>query len=256
MGPRLRLQLAFLGTHFAGWQRQAGQRTVQGELEKALALLFKSPVRVVGASRTDAGVHALGQVAHLDAPLPIPPQGVHKALNALLPQDVRILQVRAVSQQFHARRKAVGKRYCYRLAWGRILPPWEGLRRLWLRQRPNLELLHQALACCQGSHDFSQFALVGHVGRGARGTQRRLFLAGLRARPWEADLIFEGDGFLRGMVRRLVGAALEVALGRQSLGWLHQLLEAKPTTPVAPTAPASGLTLERVFYRLPQRWKG
>lgn len=255
MAVRARLLLAYLGTPFAGWQKQRNARTVQGELERALLRLYKAPVPTVGAGRTDAGVHAGGQVVHFDPPLPIPPRGVLSALNAFLPPEVRVLQVAAVSPSFHARRDAVGKRYCYRLAWGPVLPPWEGLRRLWVPVAPDLELLSQALGLATGTHDFRQFALAGHSGRGARGTVRTVYLAALRRRPHGVDLVFEGDGFLRGMVRRLVGAALEVATGREPLEWFAALLSATPPPRVAPTAPAQGLTLERVFYRPRRCWR-
>ncbi|GBC80114.1 tRNA pseudouridine synthase A [bacterium HR09] len=254
MEPRLRMTLAYLGTHFAGWQKQENARTVQGELEKALARLYQKPVPTVGAGRTDAGVHADGQVAHFDPPLAIPPTGVLQALNSFLPWDLRVLQVKPVPASFHARRSAVGKRYRYRLAWGAVLPPWEGLRRLWLPRAPNLELLAEALRMLPGEHDFVRFSLSGHAGRGKRGTVRTLFVATLTAGRGRADMIFEGDGFLRGMVRRLVGAALEIAQGRQELSWLQALMAGEASLPPAPTAPPHGLTLERVFYRRPRRW--
>lgn len=254
MGPRFKMQIAYLGTHFAGWQKQKNARTVQGELEKALAGLYRQPIPTVGAGRTDAGVHAEGQVAHFDPPLPIPPPGVLPAINGLLPWDVRVLRVAPVSSSFHARRSAVGKRYRYRLAWGRVLPPWEGLRRLWLPRMPNLEMLTAALRLFSGEHDFLRFSLSGHAGHGKRGTVRTLFVAALTCGQGKADILFEGDGFLRGMVRRLVGAALEVAQGRHKLSWLEDLLAGKASLPPAPTAPPHGLTLERVFYRRPKRW--
>lgn len=248
------MTLAYLGTHFAGWQRQKNARTVQGDLEKALACLYRQPVPTVGAGRTDAGVHADAQVVHFDPPLAIPPAGVLQALNSLLPWDLRVLHVVPVSSSFHARRAAVGKRYRYRLAWGKVLPPWEGLRRLWLPRPPDTEMLAEALRLLPGEHDFLCFSLSGHSGHGKRGTVRTLFVAALTCGKGKADMVFEGDGFLRGMVRRLVGAALEVAQGRHDLSWLKALLAGKAGLPPAPTAPAHGLTLERVFYRRPRRW--
>lgn len=255
MGSRLRLTLAYLGTGFAGWQKQQNARTVQGELEKALARLYGRAVPVVGAGRTDAGVHADAQVAHLDPPLAVPPTGVLAALNGFLPPDVRVLRVEEVRPGFHARRSAAGKRYRYRLAWGPILPPWEGLRRLWLPRPPDLPAVATALRLLPGEHDFARFALSGHMGRGRRGTVRTLYLATMTRRTFAADLVFEGDGFLRGMVRRLVGALLEVAFGRRDQGWLEALLGGKTDPPPAPTAPPHGLSLERVYYRPPKRWR-
>jgi len=141
---RVALELAYLGGGFAGWQRQPGARTVQGDLEAALAALYRTPVAVVGAGRTDAGVHAAGQVAHFDPPFAIPPSGIRSALNAALASDVRVLRARAVPAAFHARRGAAGKRYRYRLSWGAPLLPWEALRRASLPARPDVALMAAA----------------------------------------------------------------------------------------------------------------
>lgn len=254
MVPRIRITLAYLGTPFRGWQKQPNVRTVQGELEERLARLYQCPIGTVAAGRTDAGVHADGQVVHFDPPYFIPPKGVQAALNSLLPHEIRIVKASQVSSSFHARRSAVGKRYRYRLAWGPPLSPWPALRRLWIPYHPDREELSSALALCTGLHDFRRFALAGHSGHGKRGTVRRLFWTQLHCRSHQADLIFEGDGFLRGMVRRLVGALLEVASGRRSREWLVALLAGGESDPEPPTAPASGLTLEHVYYRRRQNW--
>jgi len=246
--PRLALRLAYLGGAFAGWQRQPSARTVQGVLEHALETLYRHPVRVVGAGRTDAGVHAAGQVAHFDPPLSIPATGVAAALNAILPPDVRVLGARIVAAGFDARRSARAKRYRYRLAWGATLPPWEALRR-WHVGRPlATESMAAALATTVGEHDFAAFALAGHSGRGARGTVRKVLAARLSARGRRVDLVLEGDGFLRGMARRLTGALVEVGRAAQDPQWFAALLAAGAVRPPAPTAPAHGLTLEQVIY--------
>lgn len=246
---RFSLRLAYLGTGFAGWQRQVGARTVQGTLEAALAALFGTPIRTAAAGRTDAGVHAAGQVVHFDAPLPIPPDGLVAALNTRLPPDLRVLAARRVAPTFDARRHACGKHYCYRLAWGVVLPPWQAQRTWVLPSRPDLDRVAAALAALTGTHDFAAFARSGHAGTGRRGTVRCLSLAQLRWRGRRAAIHLVGDGFLRGMARRIVGAVLEVGRGAQEVDWLAALLAAPTTHPPAPTAPAHGLTLERVHYR-------
>lgn len=245
---RLAVRIAYLGGGFAGWQHQPGARTVQGVLEQALAALYGRPVKVTGAGRTDAGVHAAGQVAHFDPPLAIPPTGVTSALNSLLPGDVRVLRALPVPEQFHARRSASGKRYRYRLAWGPTLPPWEAQRR-WLVAIP-LEgaLMAVALAAVEGEHDFAAFALSGHSGHGPRGTVRVVASARLLLRGRRLDLVLVGDGFLRGMVRRIAGALVEVGRAARPPAWFASLLDDPGTRPPAPTAPPHGLTLERVFY--------
>ena len=242
------MRIAYLGGGFAGWQRQPGVRTVQGVLEQALAALYGRPVKVTGAGRTDAGVHAAGQVAHFDPPLSIPPTGVANALNSLLPADVRALRAWPVPEGFHARRSACGKRYRYRVAWGGALPPWEAQRR-WLVAAPLQGApMAAALAAAQGEHDFAAFALSGHSGHGPRGTVRVVTTARLRLRGRRLDLVLVGDGFLRGMVRRLAGALVEVGRAAQPPAWFVSLLEDPDTRPPAPTAPAHGLTLEHVWY--------
>jgi tRNA pseudouridine38-40 synthase len=245
---RLALKVSYLGGPFAGWQSQARARTVQGVLERALGTLYRRPVGVVGAGRTDAGVHAAGQVAHFDAPLPIPPGGVVSALNSLLPEDVRVVRAWRVPPEFHARRSALGKRYRYRLAWGAVLPPWENLRRWQVSHSLDAGAMARGLSAIPGEHDFAAFALSGHSGRGVRGTVRVVTLAHLRVRGRRLDIVLEGDGFLRGMVRRIVGGLVEVGRGAQPPGWLAALLLDRTTVPPAPTAPPHGLTLERVLY--------
>lgn len=250
---RIALRLAYLGADFCGWQRQQNARTVQGELERALANLYAQPVRAFGAGRTDTGVHATGQVAHFDAPFQIPMSGLVKALNSALAADLRVLGARMVPPSFHARSSAVAKCYRYRLAWGPPLDPWESLRRVELPCRPDLAAMLAGLAIFEGTHDFRAFARSGHSGHGARGTWRTVHAARLHVRGARADFVVEGDGFLRGMVRRLTGALIEVGRGAQSLAWLGDLVAGHAASPAAPTAPARGLTLERVFYRPPAR---
>jgi len=246
---RVAIRLAYLGQGFAGWQRQLRQRTVQGELELALAKLYGQPVTVIGAGRTDAGVHAAGQVAHFDPPRALPPRGLVAALNTLLPDDVRVLGVRRVPADFHARRSATVKIYRYRVAWGIPLAPWEAQRRVLLPGPLKLPAMRAAAQILAGTHDFAAFARTGHAGTGRRGTTRTLHEIRLRARGRRLDLVLAADGFLRGMARRLAGALLEVGRGAQPVHWVELLLAATGARPPAPTAPAHGLTLERVVYR-------
>lgn len=246
---RVAVRLAYLGQGFAGWQRQTAQRTVQGELERALARLYGQPVTVIGAGRTDSGVHAAGQVAHFDAPQAVPRHGLRAALNSLLPGDLRVLGVRRVAANFHARRDAIRKVYRYRVAWGVPLAPWEGYRRVLLPGPLELSAIRAAAHLLVGTHDFAPFARAGHAGTGRRGTTRTLYEVRLLRRGRRLDLVFVADGFLRGMARRLAGALLEIGRGAQSVQWVKLLLVEGDARPPAPTAPAAGLTLERVAYR-------
>ncbi|MGE5236111.1 MAG: tRNA pseudouridine(38-40) synthase TruA [Acidobacteriota bacterium] len=246
--PRIALRLAYLGGGFAGWQRQPRRRTVQGELELALARLYRAPVQVRGAGRTDAGVHATGQVAHFDPPFPIPPAGVREALNGILPADLRVRRAWPAGSGFDAHRSARAKRYRYRLAWGEVLDPWEALRSWEVPWPLALEDMRGALEAVVGTHDFAAFALSGHAGTGRRGTVRTVLSARLAGRGRRLALVIEGDGFLRGMIRRIAGALVEVGRGARPAAWFHLLVCESATRPPAPTAPARGLTLERVIY--------
>jgi tRNA pseudouridine38-40 synthase len=242
------LVVAYLGGGFSGWQTQAGRRTVQAELERALERLCGRAVTVTGAGRTDAGVHAAGQAAHCDVPARIPVAGLRAALNALLPPDVRVLRARRVAPDFHARRDAKAKRYRYRLAWGATLEPWEALRTWEAPFRLDVAAMRDAARSLAGTHDFSSFALSGHSGTGRRGCVRTVRAVALRQCGRRLAIVVEGDGFLRGMVRRIAGALVEVGRGARPGSWIAALLADDATRPPAPTAPPHGLTLERVVY--------
>jgi tRNA pseudouridine38-40 synthase len=245
---RSALVVAYLGGGLSGWQRQTGRRTVQGELERALERVCGRPTPVTGAGRTDAGVHAAGQVAHCDVPRAIPAAGLRAALNRMLPPDVRVLRVRRVASDFHARRDATAKRYRYRLAWGVTLDPWSALRSWEVPFALDPGTMLVAADALAGTHDFLAFALSGHSGTGARGCVRTVTSIKVRRRGRRLAIVVEGEGFLRGMVRRIAGALVEVGRGAQSPAWVAALLADAATRPPAPTAPARGLTLERVLY--------
>jgi tRNA pseudouridine38-40 synthase len=245
---RTALTIAYLGGGFAGWQVQPDARTVQGELQRALERLAGRPVRLTGAGRTDAGVHAAAQVAHADLPASIPLPGLRAALNGMLPLDVRVLRARRVAPDFHASRWAVAKRYRYRLAAGAALEPWEALRTWLLPYRLDAAMMAAAAGSLAGTHDFAAFALSGHSGTGRRGCVRTVHRVELRRRGRRLAITVEGDGFLRGMVRRIAGALVEVGRGARPASWVADLLADPATRPPAPTAPPHGLTLEKVFY--------
>ncbi len=246
-----RLILSYRGGGYAGWQRQANALTVQEVLEGALADLLARPVRAVAASRTDAGVHARGQAVHIELPRPFPEGGLVHGSNQRLPEDVRVLAATRVPSGFHARKWAWAKEYSYRLVRARILSPLDAPFALRVDPRLDLEALWRATGQLLGRHDFSAFALAG-------GAHRQPFrtILGASWREQGADLTFSviGDGFLRGMVRGLVGTLLEVATGRRSLARFTDLLSGGERGAAGPTAPPQGLVLERVYY--PRRWRG
>ena len=247
MVSRMKLVVAYFGRPFHGWQRQPGQRTVQGELERALSALIDGRATTVsGAGRTDAGVHAAGQVAHIDLPSAIPPDGLKRGLNGILPPEIRVLSARAVSADFHARRNARGKLYVYRGVWHAPTLPWNEPLAAVLKPIEDLSSLADAVGLFRGRHDWASFTVPDPE---TSSTVRTLFEIRFRARRNGFELAFLGEGFLRYQVRRMVGALLEVGRGRRSIDQLRGLLENPiPGAPLQ-TAPAAGLTLERVYYR-------
>jgi tRNA pseudouridine38-40 synthase len=250
--PTYRLTLSYRGAAYSGWQRQENAPSVQQTLEEALERLLGhggGPVRVVGASRTDAGVHARGQVAHLELAAPFPERGLVHGTNHHLPEDVRVLAAAGMPAGFHARKHAWGKEYVYRLSRAAVLSPLDSLFLVRLPGSVDLEKMARATENLPGRHDFTAFALAG----GSHGQPFRSIVAA----RWEEEgkeLRFRvvGEGFLRGMVRALVGTLVEVGTGKRSPESFAGLLAGRPRAEAGPTAPAHGLVLERVFY--PPEW--
>ncbi len=247
MGARSKITVAYLGSRFSGWQRQDRDRTVQGELESTLTMLF-GPQRivVVGAGRTDAGVHAAAQVAHADLPENIPPAVLPRLLNARLADDVRVRSVTRAADGFHAISSALGKHYTYRTRWSEPDLPWQGLRSAVLPPPSDPMLIVRACQKLPGRRDWASFTVPYAHGRS---TVRTIYRVQPVWRRSGLDLHVFGEGFLRYQVRRMVGALLDVGRGRLTIKDIEDLLESP--TPGAPlyTTPARGLTLERVYYR-------
>ena len=247
MAHRMKLVIAYDGRPFHGWQRQPEHTTVQGEIENALAGLFQDrPVPVVGAGRTDAGVHAAGQAAHIDAPGPIPAEALVRGLNSRLPPEIRILTARTVDPSFHARRSAVGKRYTYRARFNAPKLPWTRGRSATIRPVSDLSTVRSALEAFVGRRDWASFTVPDP---GPESTSRTIYAARLRRLRGGFDIEFIGEGFLRYQVRRMVGAVLEVGNGERSLADLEDLIASPRPGAHIRTAEAQGLSLEHVYYR-------
>lgn len=252
--PSLGLTLEYDGRDFAGWQRQAqGQRTVQGTLEEALARILGRPAPVVGAGRTDAGVHAEGQVASVAlegaeaaGPRALAPAVLARALNAGLPGDLAVREVWPAPEGFHARRDALGKLYRYRIWNGRAPSPLRSRHTHAVARPLDLDAMAEAAASLVGTHDFASFQTRGSLVRHTERTLRRVEVCGERgAEVW---LEVEGNGFLRHMVRALAGTLLQVGLGRRAPDSLGRVLAARSRGAAGPNAPAAGLCLIRVEY--------
>ena len=244
---RLRLLIAYDGGAFRGWQSQADGQAVQDSLERAVASLWGERQVVHGAGRTDAGVHALGQVAHVDVPRErIPEKRWLPGLNAYLPAEVRVLKVRRVSPEFHARFGARGKRYTYRMCTGGVLPPLE-LGRMWhFPCTLDLSVLRQGAELLVGTHDFGAFA--ANRGKPGENTVRTVSKVAVRARGGILTLDFEGNGFLYRMVRLMTGTLIRCARGQAPVSWIGELLEGKGRIKTSFGAPAHGLYLRQVLY--------
>ncbi len=243
-----RLVLAYDGTGFHGWQSQPDLPTVQGTLAEAARRLFPDGVGLTGASRTDAGVHALGQTATLTARSRLAPATVLAALNAHLPREIRVLEAADAAAGFDARRSAIGKRYLYLIDNGAVPAPLL-LRYAWhVPGRLDPARLRGSLAPLRGRHDFSAFCAA--PGREANPVCR-VRAVHVRRRKSLVVVAISADRFLHHMVRNVVGSAVEVGRGARPVQWLPEVLALGDRTRAGPTAPARGLTLLRVMYGTP-----
>jgi tRNA pseudouridine38-40 synthase len=254
--PRFTLTLAYDGTEYVGWQRQATGTSIQGLLEEICATLDRAPVCVEGAGRTDAGVHAFAQTATVSLVRDIPAATLVRALNAHLPQTVRVLTAIQVSDDFHARFSAVAKAYRYRIWNDPVLMPFERAY-AWHVPWPRLdvEMMQCAADLLRGKHDFSAFTGAGSRTR----THEREVLSVTVARHRDADgrgdglvtLDICGTGFLKHMVRNIAGTLVEVGCGKRRADDMSLLLQRGNRHEAGRTAPACGLFLVTVFYQTP-----
>jgi tRNA pseudouridine38-40 synthase len=246
MSRRLKLILAYDGAPFAGWQSQSHRNTMQDHLERAFERVTGEAVRVHGAGRTDAGVHALAQCAHVDVLKFLAADRWIKALNASLPPAIRVLSCRYVSKDFHARLSAKGKIYRYRIWTAPVLPPFE-YGRAWHVARPlNLKVLKSAAKHFVGRHDFVSFA--ANRGKPEKSTVRTINSVRVRQKGPCITVEFDGDGFLYKMVRLMVGALVKCALGKMRIEEITSRLHSGKLGSGRFVAPAEGLYLVRVRY--------
>ena len=243
---RIKLTIEYDGTAYAGWQRQENALAVQQVIEEALTKPTRARVVTAGASRTDAGVHALGQTAHFDTESRIPPDKYAFALNTMLPADIRIRKSEAVSEDFHARFSNKGKRYRYLIYQSPHAGALNRNTHAHVIYPLDDEKMRRELTALIGTHDFAAFAASGSV---VKDTVRTIYSASLARRGDELELLVEGSGFLYNMVRIIAGTLISVGAGRLEEGAFARAIQSGNRLDLGVTAPAHGLTLMEVYYK-------
>ena len=234
------------GCRYKGWQRLGGgESTIQAKLENVLTRLLNTPVEVIGSGRTDAGVHALGQVANFHADTELSCEEILSCLRQQLPEDIGVLSVEQVDDRFHSRLNAVGKTYRYRI-WNSAEPCVFERKYVWRLEEPlNLALMEQAASMLLGTHDFLAFCSNKHFKKSSVRTVRSIEI---RRCGGEVVIDVTGDGFLYNMVRIIVGTLVEIGLGQRSAEEIPQIFESRLRENAGITAPACGLCLLEVEY--------
>lgn len=241
---RFKVFIEYEGTRFSGWQAQKNARTVQGELIGAMKQVFNTDAfELYGSGRTDAGVHAIGQVAHLDVQTMFAPEIIRMKTNDLLPADINIVEIEKASRQFHARHDAIARSYLYQISRRRTA---FGKRSVWwIKDRLNLDVMKQTAELFEGMHDFRSFTADDPE---QKSTKVKIDQILLQEHNHLIIIRITGSHFIWNLVRRLVGTIAEVGRGKLSIKEVEKFLTVKSDIPAKLTAPPSGLFLERVFY--------
>ncbi len=245
---KYKLLIAYDGTPFGGWQYQDNAPSIQAHIEHALSTALRTPISIIGSGRTDSGVHALGQVAHFSTDAPVSPQRLLLSLNALLPPDIRILQIETAPEDFHAIYSAKAKLYTYHLHLDKQENPFKRHHSYRPLKPLNLTLLKEAAAHFVGTHDFTSFANQSDEGSAAKNPIRTIHRLDVIDEAGGVRLEFQGTGFLYKMVRNITGTLLEISTGKIPLQSLPEIFAAKDRRKAGQTAPAHGLFLTEVFY--------
>jgi tRNA pseudouridine38-40 synthase len=245
---KYKLILAYDGTEYGGWQIQKNAISIQALVQEALSTVLRTPIQVTAAGRTDAGVHARGQVAHFTSALPLNVARLQNSLNGLLPHDIRMLYTEKVPSTFHARYSVMTKEYHYHLHLDRVMDPFKRLYSTHILTPLNTTLMQEAAELFIGTHDFTTFANEAAEGSAAKNPIRTLKRLDLIQEKGGIRLEFEGDGFLYKMVRNLTGTLLDVGRSKITPEAIPLLLQAKDRRLASAAAPPHGLFLIKVVY--------
>lgn len=249
----IKLTLAYDGADFHGWQFQPNLPTIQGALNEAVRRITDEKIVFHGASRTDAGVHALGQVAHFKTQADLPVAELRRALNALLPASIRVMAAEEMGADFHARWQAQGKTYRYRIFRGAVLSPFDRGRALHYPYPLDEEAMARAAGEFEGEHDFASFAAAAGAEEGDShepNTMRAIYSSEIVREPEREEIsyVVRGRSFLRYMVRKIVGTLIEVGRGRLAVADIARIFEARDRARSGPTMPPEGLYLVALEY--------
>ena len=245
MKQNYKLTIAYDGSRYYGWEHQPDKPTIQGKLEDVLSRMTDAPVDVIGAGRTDAGVHAKAMTASAVLDTELSPEAIRDYMNRYLPDDICVREVRAASERFHARYKAVGKTYCYTCYVGALKPVFDRKYVLTLDGVPDVAAMQRAAALLVGEHDFKSFCGNPKM---KKSTVRLVDSIEIVQKRDYLYLNFHGTGFLQNMVRILVGTLLEVGFGKRPAEQMPAILEARDRTQAGYTVPPQGLCLVKVDY--------
>lgn len=243
------MSIAYDGTAYGGWQIQPNAMSIQELIQNALKTILRHDVNLIGSGRTDAGVHALQQVAHFHTEQEVDIYRLTHSLNGILPRDIRILDIAEVPLTFHAQRNAIKKTYHYHLCLHHVQSPFRRLYSYHVREKIDLELLNEAAQMFVGTHDFTSFANEAHAGAAAKHAVRTLYRVDCIPEEDGMRIELEANGFLYKMVRNIVGTLLEVAEGKRPKEDIPRIFTAKDRREAGQAAPAHALFLAQVTYK-------
>lgn len=241
----IKIIIKYLGKNYHGWQKQFGEKTIQGEIEKAAEKVFKQKIDLIGSGRTDAGVHALGQTANFKIKNNIPEEKVLYALNSNLPKDIRVVDSREVDMEFHSRYNAIGKTYQYNIYNSRIIDPFRKDTSYFIPYKLDIDKILRSKDYFIGEHDFQAFMAAGSS---VQSTVRKIFKINMTSKDNLISFNITGNGFLYNMVRIIIGTLIDVGRGKIEENTIENIILSRDRKFAGHTAKAEGLFLKKVYY--------